>query len=122
MSDVATNTKPRPTDLDPRPDLAEDHRWWAAVLSLAWHRDRELWGLLHSLRCGGARLELRRGRDGRDFFKLDYTPLLGTWEESELRSQWLEPHREAMRELFHEAPAFMHVVEAELAAMARRAG
>lgn len=122
MSNVTATTKPRRTDLDPRPDLAEDHRWWAAVLSLAWHRNRELWGLLHGLRCGGARLETHRGRDGREFFKLDYTPLLETWEESELRSQWLEPHREAMRELFHMAPAFVHVVEAELAAMARRAG
>jgi len=107
--------KPKATDLDPRPDLAEDHRQWVAVLSLAWYRDRDLWGLLHGLRCGGARLELRRNRDGKEFFRLDYTSLLQDWDENELRSRWLMPHRDAMRNVFHQAPAMMRSVDAEMA-------
>src|SRR5690606_13770921 len=90
MSAEATQSppedKPKATDLDPRPDLAEDHRQWVAVLSMAWHRDRDLWGLLHGLRCGGARLETRRASDGREMFRLDYKPLLDVWSEQELRS------------------------------------
>lgn len=106
------------TDLDPRPDLAEDHRHWVAVLSLAWYRDRDLWGLLHGLRCGGARLETKRASDGREMFRLDYRPLLDVWSEQELRSQWLEPYREAMKRLFADAPELMQSVEAEFAKMA----
>jgi len=110
--------KPKATDLDPRPDLAEDHRQWVAVLSMAWHRDRDLWGLLHGLRCGGARLETKRASDGREMFRLDYRPLLDVWSEKELRSQWLEPYREAMKRLFADAPELMQSVEAEFAKMA----
>lgn len=108
------------TDLDPRPDLVEDHQHWVAVLSLAWYRDRDLWSLLHGLRCGGARLELRRNRDGKEFFRLDYTSLLQDWDEDELRSRWLMPHRDAMRNAFHQAPAMMRSVDAEMAQSGRR--
>lgn len=87
-------------------------------MSLAWHRNRELWGLLHGLRCGGARLETHRGRDGREFFKLDYRSLLADWDEAELRDRWLMPHRDAMRDLFHTAPRFLRALEAESARMA----
>jgi len=110
--------KPKATDLDPRPDLAEDHLRWVAVLSMAWHRDRDLWGLLHGLRCGGARLETRHVNDGREMFRLDYRPLLDVWSEKELRSQWLEPYREAIKRLFADAPGVMQA-DAELV---RRAG
>ena len=110
--------KPKATDLDPRPDLAEDHLRWVAVLSMAWHQDRDLWGLLHGLRCGGARLETKRASDGREMFRLDYRPLLDVWSEKELRSQWLEPYREAIKRLFSDAPGVMQA-DAELV---RRAG
>jgi len=110
--------KPKATDLDPRSDLAEDHLRWVAVLSMAWHRDRDLWGLLHGLRCGGARLETKRASDGREMFRLDYRPLLDVWSEKELRSQWLEPYREAIKRLFADAPGVMQA-DAELV---RRAG
>src|SRR5690606_4340320 len=110
--------KPKATDLAPRPDLAEDHLRWVAVLSVAWHHDRALWGLLHGFRCGGARLETKRASDGREMFRLDYRPLLDVWSEQELRSQWLEPYWEAIKRLFADAPGVMQA-DAELA---RRAG
>jgi len=98
-------------DLDPRPDLEGDHRRWVTALALAWYRNRPLWSLLHGLRCGGARLQLLVDRDGREFFKLDYRPLLEAWDEKELREKWLIPFREPMRDLFREAPAFALWVE-----------
>lgn len=93
--------------LDPRPDLADDHWYWVAVLAEAWikeHPDvtvaiqleggydtsstalggrtgdssgRSLCGLLHGLRCGGAELQKQRNRSGKEFLRLIYKPLLG---------------------------------------------
>ncbi len=80
----------------PRPDLAEDTGLWAAVLAETRRINpdpggrRSLYGLLHGLRCGGARLYRDGGR-----LRLDYRPLLrehgGVWAEEELRRDWLEP-------------------------------
>jgi len=44
---------------DPRPDLTEDHERWIVVLQNAFHSldGGKLWGMLHFLRCLGARLE-----------------------------------------------------------------
>jgi len=84
--------------LDPRPDLAEDHRDWMAVLAVAELEDPKLYGLLHGLRCGGARLELRRSARGQHY-RIDYKPLLGTWDEQELRSRWLEPRRHQIKQV-----------------------
>ena len=80
------------TDLDPRPDLAEDHRDWMSVLAVAELEDPQLHGLLHGLRCMGARLELRDGANG-PYYRIDYKPLLEVWDEQRLRKAWLEPHR-----------------------------
>src|SRR5690625_2190083 len=92
--------KPRRTDLEPRPDLEEDSRLWIAVLSMAWYRDRQLHGLLHGLRCGGSRLERRRGRSGNEFLKLNYDSLLETWDKETLIKDWLQPNRDAMKDVF----------------------
>ena len=87
-----------PYRLDPRPDLAEDHRDWMAVLAVAETEDLRLHGLLHGLRCGGARLELRDGAKG-PYYRIDYKPLLEVWDEQELRETWLEPHRRQIKQV-----------------------
>lgn len=99
---------------DPRPDLADDHRFWVAALSAAWSMDKKVahqvqpeqafgfYGLLHGLRCGGARLE-ERLHQGKRFLRLDFTPLLapnGCWQEQRLRDRWLMPYRDHMRMAF----------------------
>lgn len=83
--------------LDPRPDLREDSRLWEAVLSAA--DDPMLRGLLHGLRCAGARLERRPSGS----LKLDYRPLLGIWGEEELLRDWLEPNRAGIAATFRRA-------------------
>src|SRR5690606_22646860 len=103
----AAVAKPRPVDLDPRPDLEEDHRDWVAVLAQAWQEvdaqgNRPVWGLLHGLRCGGARLEVREGARGA-YYRIDYTPLLGWWDEGELRQRWLEPYRDRIKAVLQRA-------------------
>lgn len=89
-------------DLDPRPDLTEDHLLWVGVLGFS-RGDSELFGLLHGLRCGGARLERRWTREGKAFLKLDYRPLLRFWEEEVLRAQWLDPFRDRIKHVFERA-------------------
>jgi len=90
--------KPKTSDLDPRPDLAEDHRDWMAVLAVAKTEDLRLHGLLHGLRCGGARLELRDGAKGQ-YYRIDYKPLLEVWDEQELRRTWLEPYQHQIKQV-----------------------
>lgn len=119
-ADVA-GAKPRPVDLDPRPDLEEDHRDWVAVLAQAWQEvdaqgNRPTWDLLHGLRCGGARLELRHTAQGKPFYKLDYMPLLRWWDEGELRRRWLEPYRDRIKAVLQLALETKRAAEAELAA------
>lgn len=116
---MATQDKPRRTDLDPRPDLTEDHEDWVAVLAIAWHKDKRVHGLLHGLRCGGARLERLRSRTGGEFFKLDYKPLLETWNEDELLEQWLKPNRGEIKGVFDQALLMLNSVAADTA---RRVG
>ena len=86
------------TVLDPRPDLKEDSSRWEAVLSEA-RKDPELHGLLHGLRCGGARLEQRP----RGSLRLNYNPLLKAWQRKELLSNWLEPNRDKIQAVFEAA-------------------
>lgn len=114
--------------LDPRPDLVDDHRLWQAVLAEAYMMDeraggkgtgkatrqtgtgkgsisKAFYGLLHGLRCGGARLRKQRLRNGSEFLRLIYKPLLGpgSWQEDKLLRDWLEPHKDQMRECFEKA-------------------
>ncbi|NLT74671.1 MAG: hypothetical protein GXX94_10865 [Chloroflexi bacterium] len=51
--------RPGPTE-DPRSDLADDSARWSALLTAAHAdpEDPECWGVLHGLRCLGARLEV----------------------------------------------------------------
>lgn len=99
--------------LDPRPDLTEDHRDWVAVLAAA-RQDSELHGLLHGLRCGGARLERRQGARGA-YYRIDYSPLLSYWDEDVLRRDWLEPMRGRIKAVLDAGLRLRHEVERELA-------
>lgn len=52
-------TKITQYELDPRPDLEKDHGYWVALLLAAKQRGKdgkEVFGILHGLRCGGANL------------------------------------------------------------------
>ncbi len=80
--------------LDPRPDLVTDHELWVCLLAAAYPRDGDrpdgLYGVLHGLRCLGARLRctpeglrLERG----EIPEIDYAAL---------RRRWLVPHRAAL--------------------------
>ena len=59
---------------DPRVDLISDHRHWRDVLWNCWHEERDLYYLLHGLRCGGAELV--------ETLK-SYRLMSGEWNESE---------------------------------------
>lgn len=98
--------------LDPRPDLHEDHALWVRVLAAAWQDGQELHGLLHGLRCGGARLEMlpypgpyweppTNSLSTRTLsvprLVLDITSLMQPFGEEEgeaLRRRWLAPMRD----------------------------
>lgn len=84
---------------DPRPDLADDHDHWKAVLTEAYAYSRELWGVLHGLRCAGARLRVIGGKFG---MKLEYAPALKSiaMTEAELRETWLVPNTQGIKEVF----------------------
>lgn len=89
-----------------------------AVLAQAWQEvdaegRRMVWGLLHGLRCGGARLEVRNGARG-SYYRIDYSPLLGWWDEAELRRRWLEPYKETIKQVLQRALETKRTVEAEL--------
>lgn len=89
--------------VDPRPDLVEDTDLWERVLTMAKETDpapgteRSLFGLLHGLRCGGARLVRTKMS-----LKLDYEPVLECCDKEELMMQWLEPAKEDLRRLFRQ--------------------
>lgn len=108
-------------DFDPRPDLVEDHRDWMAVLAAAQQDDKELFGLLHGLRCGGARLEVRVTSQGRPYYKLDYSALLSVWKEDELRRRWLEPMRARIKAALDRGLHIKTDVEREMAVQSTRA-
>lgn len=120
------NVKPMSdSDRDPRPDLREDHMLWASVLIIAQQHDLRIladqvfttrakpelpsggsiFGLLHGLRCAGARLQ-KLDTGG---LKLDYEPLLtvngGTWDKDVLLSDWLVPFKREMAAVFRRAVA-----------------
>ncbi|MDA8228743.1 MAG: hypothetical protein M0T74_13800 [Desulfitobacterium hafniense] len=59
---------------DPRSDLVTDHRHWKELLWNCWQSERDLYYLLHGLRCGGAELILtQRG----------YRLVPGDWNQTE---------------------------------------
>lgn len=109
----------RDTDRDPRPDLREDHMLWNAVLVAAKRMALSavfpdapgrnvatrgsLWGLLHGLRCAGARLRKKRSTKGTEYLFLDCEPLLDVWGKEELFGDWLEPNKKQISAVFVEA-------------------
>jgi len=101
--------------------LVEDHRDWMAVLAAAQQDDKELFGLLHGLRCGGARLEVRVTSQGRPYYKLDYSALLSVWKEDELRRRWLEPMRARIKAALDRGLHIKTDVEREMAVQSTRA-
>lgn len=93
---------------DPRPDLEDDSGMWDVVLYEAMqadrragteHSERSIYGLLHGLRCGGARLTVTEQRK----LRLDYQALLGWWNENRLRREWLMPARAEIAAVFEAA-------------------
>lgn len=88
-------------ETDPRGDLESDSELWRAVLIEARRLDSDpdgpnsLNGLLHGLRSGGSRLKWKDGR-----LWLDYQALLDTWDEAELRRDWLMPQAANIKAVF----------------------
>lgn len=83
---------------DPRPDLAEDHELWIRILTEAyWYCQgmpslEQLYGSLHGLRCGGARVQETQAGN----LKL----LPGEWHGDEWKrvtAQYLGPHKEDVK-------------------------
>lgn len=80
--------------LDPREDLRRDSKLWVRVLYNAYHFNREVYGVLHGLRCGGAQLVLTP-----ESFKL----LPGEWtvqEWEENKRIYLDPIKEELVKIF----------------------
>ncbi len=84
------------THRDPRPDLVGDSREWECLLATQHGRDganpHGLYGVLHGLRCEGARLVLDRGR-----LRLDPGELVEHYPG--LRNLWLVPRRDELTAL-----------------------
>lgn len=83
--------------VDPRPDLTMDAALWKAVLMGA-ADDPDLFGQLHGLRCGGAKMVQRPNGT----LKIIYQPLLTGWKEEELVANWLMPRRKKITRLFRQ--------------------
>jgi hypothetical protein len=90
--------------LDPRPDIEADHEDWVDMLQncLVWaglKGGKKLWGVLHGLRCGGARIQRVKG-------ELGYKLLPGNedWKQEtdwqRIRKEHLDPVRDDLVELF----------------------
>lgn len=91
--------------LDPRPDIKFDHLDWGDMLQncLVWDglQDGEkLWGVLHGLRCGGARVQ--RVPKSEMGFKL--LPGNEDWKKDadwqRVRKEYLDPVKEDLISLF----------------------
>jgi len=95
----------RESDRDPRRDLKEDHDLWVKVLVTAYiNGQHHLHGLLHGLRCAGARLYVQNGR-----LRLDYKAMFKNkmfakaFTEEEILENWLEPMKSQIANLFKKA-------------------
>ncbi len=76
--------------IDPRADKAVDHKYWENLLWNCWHLQKDLYYLLHGVRCGGGELTLTR-----DSLRL----LPGDWTDSEweeIKQKRLNPSREKL--------------------------
>ncbi|MDN5324056.1 MAG: hypothetical protein PWQ67_2510 [Clostridia bacterium] len=80
--------------LDPREDLRKDSKLWVRLLYNAYHFNKEVYGVLHGLRCGGAQITLTP-----ESFKL----LPGEWtvqEWEENKSKYLDPIKKELIKIF----------------------
>jgi len=77
----------------PRPDLTDDLVLWKSVLWNCWNLDREMYGLLHGIRCGGGQLALTQN---------SYRLMQGEWSEPEWANirQRLGPYKDKLVEVF----------------------
>lgn len=100
---------------DPRPDLAQDHSLWISLLIEAKKKDASvpgIFGILHCLRCGGARLEFGQN------MQLCIRP--GEWgveQYEEYKIKYLRPNAAAIKELLAKAsePAQLAAIKKTLA-------
>lgn len=79
---------------DPRIDKVSDHRHWKNVLWNAWNHNKDLYGVLHGIRCGGAEMA--------ETVK-SYTLLPGDWKEEEwidVKKKYLGPVRDQLVDVF----------------------
>lgn len=77
----------------PRGDLVSDRKHWQDVLWNCWNLDKDLYGLLHGIRCGGAELALTQN---------SYRLMPGEWSVIEWQDirQRLEPVRDKLLQVF----------------------
>jgi len=76
--------------IDPRKDIAVDHKYWEDILWNAWHLTKPLYYILHGIRCGGGGLTLTPKS-----FKL----LPGEWSEQEweeIKQKYLDPVKDQL--------------------------
>lgn len=87
--------------LDPRPDLAEDHRLWQALLEAAVaHADAagEPFWTLHGFRCMGTRLAL----SARGTLQMEAGEM-GAEDYRQARARYLTPMLATLKAVFAEA-------------------
>lgn len=88
------------TTLDPRPDLADDHNYWEALLARAEAVDKEICGTLKGMRALGARLTFEGNKlhmSPRNGYGVDCYPIPTHKDAVALyaqhRQRYLLPHK-----------------------------
>lgn len=90
---------------DPRPDKKADTLLWKRLLENArqiaiMENDKEFYGVIHGIRCGGATViqtgSVKRGDNSFRFLRGDWSE--AEWEE--IREKWLTPIKEQILRLF----------------------
>lgn len=88
------------SELDPRPDIGEDHHLWVELLAQAYRQDRDLHGILHGFRCAGTMIK-KASRGYR--LRVPYEKLIseepGWRSRDEIAGRWLEPYRDQISDL-----------------------
>lgn len=79
---------------DPRPDKISDHKHWKDILWNAWHIDKNLYGVLHGVRCGGAEIVLT----ATSFMLMPGDWAQGEWDS--VKEKYLTPYKEQMIQVF----------------------
>ncbi|MCM1564903.1 MAG: hypothetical protein NC238_02905 [Dehalobacter sp.] len=76
--------------IDPRVDKAVDHKYWEDLLWNCWHIEKELYYVLHGVRCGGGEITLNRN----SFRLLPGEFSAAEWDQ--LKSVHLDPYRDKL--------------------------